>query len=53
MKSGMNDPLQKSFESGFLHKKKLYILRTIVTVKVFQKAAEAESHYNQVLQAET
>lgn len=48
MKSGMTEPLQNSLELVFCISK---TLRTSVVVKVFQKAAEAQYSYSQVLQA--
>lgn len=50
MKSGMSEPLQKSLELVFCISK---TLSTSVTVKVFQKAAETQSCYSQVLQAKS
>ena len=50
MKPGMSEPLQKSLELAFCIS---ITLRTSVVVKVFQKAAEAQSCYSQVLQAKS
>lgn len=49
MQCDMSEPLQKSLELGFLHKQHT---KRICGEKVFQTAAETESHYNPELQAE-